>query len=198
MRKGLTLIELVLSMLIIAIVFSVVPKIIFASNKSMASSMKEDALFNAYTLLGTIYTLTWDENVSGEDNILGTDELGKCNKSKDGRFTGSRECKDSDENASNIGHDNTNNDDWNDIDDYNSYEENITVVGKNKYKIYVDVNYVDSNYENHSKTDTKELKEINVTIEAHSDNKKMTNFKSSFFYYSANLGLIPIKKRQWK
>lgn len=198
MRKGLTLIELVLSMLIVAIVFSVVPKIIFASNKSMATSMKEDALFNAYTLLGTIYTLTWDENVSGEDNILGTDELGKCNKSKDGRFTGSRECKDSDENASNIGHDNASNDDWNDIDDYDGYEENITVVGNNKYKISVDVNYVDSNYKNHSKTDTKELKEINVTIEAHSDNKKMTNFKSSFFYYSANLGLIPIKKRQWK
>jgi len=195
MRKGLTLIELILSMLIISIVFSVVPKIIFASNKSMASSMKEDALFNAYTLLGTIYRLTWDENTLKDGDILDTNESSACNNLRVGGFSGSRNCEDSDDSATEINREDSN---YNDIDDYYDYNETITVAGNNKYQLSVDIYYVDENYTNHSKTDSKELKEINITVAAHSDNKQMKSFKSSFFYHSPNLGLIPIKKMQWK
>jgi len=73
-RRGITLIELIFSIVILSIVFSIVPKIIFASNKSMQTSMKEDALFNAYTLLGSIIKLPWDENTYETGNILSVDE----------------------------------------------------------------------------------------------------------------------------
>ncbi len=199
MRNGLTLIELILSMVIIAIVFSVVPKIIFTSNKSMATSMKEDALFNAYTLLGTIYRLAWDENTLKEGKILDTDK-NECDEYRVGGFIGSRNCEDSDDAATNIGRENQY---YNDIDDYDDYDKSDTdrdvrVVGNSKYNLSLDINYVDENYTNQSKTDTDEFKEIIVTVSAHNDNKQMAGFESSFFYYSTNLGLIPIKKMQWK
>jgi prepilin-type N-terminal cleavage/methylation domain-containing protein len=198
MRKALTLIELIFSMVIIGVVFTVVPKIIFVSNKSMELSIKEDALFNAYSLMGSILKLTWDENTLDEGKILNTDstEYSECNPSdgnRTGGFAGSRNCVDETDSASTIGLEGS---DYNDIDDYDGYDENISVGGKNRYRIYVDVNYVDSNYANSS--DTQEYKELNVTIEAHSDNKKIKDFKSSFFYYSTNLGHIQIKKEQWK
>ena len=198
-KNALTLIELILSMLIIGIVFTIVPKIIFASNKSMQLSMKEDALFNAYSLMGSVLKLTWDENTLSEGKILHTDanrnNEKKCDDNRTGRFAGSRNCIDSDDNATKINREDS---DYNDIDDYDDYDEDISVGGKNRYKIIVDVNYVDVNYSNPSKTDTTEYKEINVTIENHSDNKKIGNFKSSFFYYSTNLGHIQIKKEPWK
>jgi len=202
MRSGLTLIELIFSMLIIAIVFSVIPKIIFASNKSMASSMKEDSLFYAYTQLGSIYKLAWDENTLKKGKILDTNQ-NTCDDYRIGGFIGSRNCKDSDDNATNIGRDANDGSDYDDIDDYDDYNEtdtdrNVTVVENNKYVLYIDVNYVDANYTNDSKSDTNEFKEINVSIKASSDNKKMKGFKSSFFFYSTNLGLIPIKKMSWK
>lgn len=198
MRKGLTLIELIFSMVIIAIVFSVVPKIIFASNKSLQLSMKEDALFNAYSLMGSIIRLSWDENTLVAGKILDTD-VNSCDNNRTGGFIGSRNCIGSNLLASNIV---SNSGSSNDIDDYNgrTIDVNTTINGVNKniYDINVTVNYVDNNYTNHSKTSTKELKEIKTIIYSGADNKKMDGFQASFFYYSANLGHIQIKKRQWE
>ncbi len=191
MRKGLTLIELILSMMIISVVFSVIPKIMFASNKSLELSMKEDALFNAYALMGSITKLDWDENTTTDGKILDTG-ANSCNDYRVGGFTGSRNCIDSDLIASTIGLEGS---DYNDIDDYNDYDENITVGSKNRYTISVSVEYVDSNYA--SVGGSEELKEIISTVASHSDNKKIGNFQSSFFYHSANLGHTQIKKEQW-
>ena len=188
MRKGMTLVELIFSMVIISIVFSIVPKIIFASNKSMETSMKEDALFNAYTLLGSITKLAWDEETYTHGEILNTD-TNTCNDKRVGGFFGSRNCKEtSNESASAIGQENGS-DDYNDIDDYSVYDEDI-----GKYKLNVDVSYVDNSY--NSTAGTSELKEIKVTVESNS--AKTTGFKSSFFYHSANLGHIQIKKEIWQ
>jgi len=198
MRKGMTLIELIFSMVIISIVFSIVPKIIFASNKSMELSMKEDALFNAYTLMGSITKLAWDENTLTDGKILATAELAgtssdcASNDRKVGNLYGSRNCVDSTDSASSIG---LETDDYNDIDDYDGYDENVSVNGKNRYSLSVAVNYVDDDYDNASTTDTKELKEIEVLVK--SINNKTKGFESSFFYYSANLGHIQIKKELW-
>ena len=202
MRKGMTLIELIFAMVIISIVFSVVPKIIYVSNKSMALSMKEDALFNAYTLMGSISKLSWDENTLDAGKILGTTETGICDNNRTGGFSGSRNCIGSDLNATtSIGIEDTNedgntNDEFNDIDDYSTYNEDVNVSGKNRYKISVDVNYVKDDYTNPT-AGTTELKEIKVIVASHDDNKKMKSFQSSFFYYSANLGHIQIKKELW-
>ena len=46
MRKSLTLIELIFTVVIISVVFTVIPKIIYVSNKSLEFSKKEDAIFN--------------------------------------------------------------------------------------------------------------------------------------------------------
>ncbi len=187
-------------MVIIAIVFSIVPKIIFASNKSMELSMKEDALFNAYSLMGSILKLTWDENTIPNGKILDTTDT-TCDDYKIGGFVGSRNCIDDDNTSSPVGQENGS-DDYNDIDDYDgeTIDVNKTVDGasKNIYDINVTVNYVDSNYTNQSKNTTRDLKEINTTIFSGEDNKKMKGFKASFFYHSANLGHIQIKKEQWK
>ena len=190
MRKGMTLVELIFSMVIISIVFSIVPKIIFASNKSMETSMKEDALFNAYTLLGSITKLAWDEETYTHGEILNTD-TNTCNDKRVGGFFGSRNCKEtSNESASAIGQENGS-DDYNDIDDYNGY----TDTSLSKYKLGVAVDYVDNTYVTTGGS-TSELKEIKVTVESNS--AKTTGFKSSFFYHSANLGHIQIKKEIWQ
>jgi len=200
MRNAMTLIELIFAMVIISAVFSVIPKIIFVSNKSMELSMKEDALFNAYTLMGSINKLSWDEKTLNAGKILDTSETGSCSDMRVGGFYGSRNCIDSSDSASAIGEDGS---DYNDIDDYhydgtNGYKEDVSVSGKNRYELFVQVNYVDSNYTHKSLTDTKELKEIIVTVASHDDNKKIKNFQSSFFYHSANLGHIQIKKELWR
>ena len=46
MRKALTLIEMILTMVIVGLVFTVVPKIIFVTNRSFETVVKEDALYN--------------------------------------------------------------------------------------------------------------------------------------------------------
>ena len=196
MRKGMTLIELILSMVIISIVCSIVPKIIFASNKSMELSMKEDALFNAYSLMGSILKLNWDENTSKNSNILDTN-VNTCNDYRVGGFKGSRNCIDDDNTSSTIGQD-TGSDDYNDIDDYDQNTTEVNNWKGNLYDINISVNYVDNSYMDHNKTKSQELKEINVTVFPGTDNKKMKGFKASFFYHSANLGHIQIKKEQWK
>ncbi|MEA1955114.1 MAG: type II secretion system protein [Campylobacterota bacterium] len=196
MRKGLTLIELIFSMVIIGIVFSVVPKMIFASNKSLELSIKEDALYNAYSLMGSIVRLSWDENTLVAGKILDTGEH-TCDNNRTGGFYGSRNCIDSDDTASSLVREDGN---YNDIDDYNGetieVDKSIAGVDKNIYDINVTVKYVDDSY-NQSSTST-ELKEITTTVFAGADNTKMNGFKSSFFYHSANLGHIQIKKRVWE
>ncbi len=196
MRKGVTLIELIFSMVIIAIVFTVVPKIIFASNKSIQLSVKEDALFNAYSLMGSILRLDWDENTTKEGKILDTD-ANDCNETtgyRVGGFVGSRNCKDTTDIASSFGQDGSESDDdeSDDVDDYYDYDKNVTVNGKPRYNLTVKFRYTDENY-NTSTTD--ELKEINVTVK--SVNAKSQGFKSQFFYYSTNLGHIQIKSEPW-
>ena len=192
----MTLIELILSMVIIAIVFSIVPKIIFASNKSMELSVKEDALYNAYSLMGSVIKLNWDENTSKNGNIVDT-SVNTCNDRRIGGFVGSRNCIDDDNTSSKIGQDDINKSDYDDIDDYDGNTTEVNNWKGNIYDINITVNYVDENYTKHSKTTSQELKEINTTVFPGSDNKKMKGFKASFFYHSANLGHIQIKHREW-
>ncbi len=181
MRRALTLIEMIVTILIIAVVFTVVPKIIFASNKAMALSMKEDGLFHAYVLIGSISRLAWDENTLVAGKILNTTSH-TCNDYRVGGFLGSRNCIGSALTASSIGSDGG---DADDIDDYDGYLE---AIGSNRYNLSSNITY----------TSTQELKKISVIVTSHPDNKRMPNFQSSFFYDSANLGHVQIKKEQWQ
>ncbi|MBN2781835.1 MAG: hypothetical protein JXQ66_01180 [Campylobacterales bacterium] len=187
MRNALTLIELIFSMVIIAVVFSVIPKIIFASNKSLQLSVKEDGVYNAISLMGSIVKLPWDENtIQSRGEILHTSQ-NDCNSStgyRVGGFIGSRNCKDSDLNTSLVmGQEGSY---LNDIDDYNGYSDfNETSASGKDYNLSVAVG-VDASDPN--------IKEINVSVEG---GAKTGDFKSTFFYESANLGHIMINKRAW-
>ncbi len=183
-RRALTLIEMIVTILIIAVVFTVVPKIIFASNKAITLSMKEDALFHAYVLIGSISKLAWDENTLTAGKILSTTDH-TCSDYRIGGFLGSRNCIDSALFASALGSEGG---DADDIDDYNNYLEPISVGTQNRYNLSAAVTY----------TATQELKRITVTVASHAQNSKIKQFQSSFFYDSANLGQIQIKKEPWQ
>jgi len=143
----MTLIELILSMVIIALVFTVVPKMIAVTAKSSEQGKKEDAIFNAVSTIAEISYLAWDENLtSGNQSIMRVDESIDFNCTKvekdDGNFTyragafftdssdNGRRCEDN--NTYTIlgldsGDDSTNLDD---IDDFNnSADGNLTAIG---------------------------------------------------------------------
>ncbi len=195
MRHGLTLIELIFSMVIIAIVFTVVPKIIFASNKSLQLSVKEDALFNAVTLMGMITKLPWDENTRLTDGgILNAGSLTCKGTSSGGSgyriggFIGSRNCLNDDGSAlwqnSPLGMEDVF---YNDVDDYHGYGED-TSGGRITYHLTAEVNQ------------SGDIKGITVRVSAQDATaiaKSGGTFASSFFYESANLGHVQINSRTW-
>jgi len=186
MRPAFTLMELIFSMVIVAIVFTVVPKLMFATTKTMEVAIKEDGLFVALALMGDIVRLPWDQNtIDSGGKILDTDAVA-CTDADPyfgyrlGGFKGSRNC-----------HDTTlrptpkasfsDGVTYNDIDDFDGYESDLS--GRRvDYKLSVAVNYVDDN-----------LKEVNVSV----NSSGKTKLCASFFYYSANLGHVQINKRAW-
>ena len=187
MRNALTLIELIFSMVIIAIVFSIIPKMIFASNKTLALSVKEDGMYEAISLIGSISRLPWDENTTQSGGKILHTDTDDCNSStgyRIGGFIGSRNCIDSDYNSSDILGQENGSDDYNDIDDYNdegNYSETSS-SGKD-YNLTTVVSYVDDN-----------VKRVVVTVKG---GAKTGHFKTTVFYESANLGYIKINKRTW-
>ena len=184
MRKGLTLIELIFSMVIIGIVFTVVPKMIFASNKALQLSIKEDGMYNAISLLGSISKLPWDQSTidtRGEIVNASGGILCQTNGYRVGGFIGSRNCLNN-KTINGMVVDNNKND-FDDIDDYDGetdFEESSS-SGKD-YDLSVEVSR------------TNDIKEIKVTING---GARTGNFQTSFFYQSANLGYIQINKRAW-
>jgi hypothetical protein len=175
-------------MVIIAIVFTVVPKIIFVSNKTLELTVKEDGMYEAISLLGSISRLPWDENtVLSNGKILHTDD-NDCNDDSGyrvGGFIGSRNCIDSEYNASSLPLGLEGNY-YNDIDDYNGKDDyNESSSSGKDYNLSTTVTY-DANNDN--------IKKVVVTVKG---GAKTGNFQTSVFYESANLGYIQINKRAW-
>lgn len=182
MRRGVTLIELIVSMVIIAVVFTVVPKIIFASNKSMQLGMKEDALFNALSLIYEIAALPWDEATrTSSGKIVNAGGL-TCNDAtgyRAGGFVGSRHCLGGAPIAS-FGLEDA---DYNDVDDFDGYA--IATEGSRVlYTLSTEV------------AAAGDLKTITVRVDT-TDKRTGGTFAASFLYPSANIGEIDIKRRYW-
>ena len=204
MKKALTLIELIFTMVIIAFTFTVIPKLFQISNNSISFSSKEDALFNMYSQIMDIVTKEYDEKNTIYDDILltGQNQL-ECNTStgyRIGGFIGGRNCFDkvyeslipsSPKRP------------FNAIEDYNGLEY-IIYSGNKQYTLKVKVGYTD-NWGNDSYSD----KSLNFTFTNRSDNNKsqikrvyveiLDNNKtiSSIYYYSANIGHATIKSIKW-
>lgn len=124
MRRALTLIELILATVIIGIVFTVIPRLIHAINQTSQTAVKEEAMYNAMTLMGAIINLPWDENNTVHGQILQVthgNAAYECNTTggyRIGGFIGGRNCIEpfgTDYNATALGAEGN---DMNDIDDY--------------------------------------------------------------------------------
>lgn len=221
MRKGLTLIELILSMVIIGIVFTVIPRLIMSMNQGAQVTIKEEAMFNAIAMIGAIINLPWDQNNTEHDQILDTGNTDyDCNASNPepfyriGGFVGSRNCREENGiimHASLLGHDLASNDDYNDIDDYtteiNASNDCAKAQGKSLYSIKPIVIYsndptpsssiqLPGDDDNASAGSITNTKRIIVKVGYHSDNKH-TGCITALEYHSFNLGNIQINSREW-
>ncbi|GAX87073.1 conserved hypothetical protein [Lebetimonas natsushimae] len=191
-------------MVIIAFTFSVIPKIIEVSNKSLEFSKKEDAIFNMMSKAMDISLKEYDEENTKYDDILltGNSNVLECNIStnyRTGGFKGGRNCINHIM-ESDIGSD-SNEPPFDDVDDYNGYNEKVK-NGHTTYDIHVTAGYTDewnsynndnlnfifTNRSNNTKTNIKRI-EIKVSQKNH--------IISSVKYYSANIGHIKIGSVLW-
>jgi len=205
MRKAFTLIELIFSMVIIAIAFSVLPKILQLAVKSSTTSLKEEAMYNAVAYVGLIKSTAWDESNTEVDDILlvkSGDGAYDCNTTtgyRAGGMKGSRNCF-HDKNASTIG---SNGNDRDDMDDF------ITLTAKNynssrEYYLSVDVVYVDDialdeeKYSDNNVSHTTNTKRITVTVKPNKKSNVLGNTFVKVSFIAQNIGQIRVKRRVWQ
>ena len=215
-RSAFSIIELIFTIVIIAIVFTVIPKIVFSLSKSDSFAIKQDALFNGVSLMSHISKLPWDNNNTTNDKILRT-QSGKfdCNQSNNfyriGGFVGSRNCLGNDDyNASAIAKED---DFYNDIDDFNGYETNTSYDEGELYGLHTRVSYIDDkniiryDYGNQSATVSLDANisttstnikaiDINITYQGKKVTKRGKSI-SQFKYHATNIGQTYVRKRMW-
>ena len=215
MRKALSLIELIFTIVIIAVVFTVIPKIVLSLNKADSFTIRQDAMFNGISMMKMISRMPWDEkNIASREILHTIDANAKfdCDKNSTkrvGSFIGSRTCKE-DLTASSI----SKNSEQNDIDDFHqTLIEANTTTGK-LYDLNISVNYtVDSSIVfdysspnrvvidlSKSNTETNTTKRTNlkkVGIVVYYAVKKARKRLTQFNYISSNIGQMIINKRSW-
>jgi len=219
MKKGVTLVELIFTVVIIAMVFTVIPKIIFALNKSDSFAIRQDALLNGVSMFHMISNMPWDENNTNHKDILHTDSGNfDCNKTTNyriGGFVGSRKCEDNLSATAINQNENNGSAIWslNDIGDFNNTLVDVNASGKLLYELNISVCYVDDNNSvldyNYSKgsvyidlnktaseANSTNLKKIDMIV-SYSGERGKKRVLARFNYISANLGLIEINKREW-
>ena len=221
MKKGFSLIEMIISLVVISIVFMVIPKIIFTLNKAENFAIKEDAMFNGISLMSIISKLPWDENNTENMDILQVNSgINECNSSNPlpfhrvGGFIGSRECNNSGflSSSSVIGMDLDSF--YNDIDDYDNFNQ-VTlnqITGNSQYGFDVNVTYLMDNIMVYDYTNQSAILELNATTSPNSTNIKRVKMSvtyqgardsernssiASFNYYSPNIGQVYLHKGAW-
>ena len=205
MKKAFTLIELIFSMVIIAIAFSVLPKILELSMKSATTSLKEEAMYNAVAYVGLIKSTAWDENNTKVDDILLVSDGNSaydCNTTtgyRIGGMKGSRNCFNK-QSASAIGSDGNDLDDMDDFTTLNASNKN----NSRDYNLSVSVDYIDditpnaTQYTITSNAESTNTKYITVTVQA---NRKAAVLGDSFAkipFIAQNIGQIKINRRVWQ
>lgn len=68
MRKAFTLIELVISIVIIGIASATIPMMMSSANKLQAQTINQDIFFKSTTVMNDILSKYWDTNVGVQDN----------------------------------------------------------------------------------------------------------------------------------
>ncbi len=207
------MVELIFTMVIIGLVFMVVPKIVFVTNKSFETTVKEEALYNAMALMGIIVHLPWDEENTKYDQILSVSAGNAAYRCDDttgfyrvGGFVGSRNCIDNSATpmnaSSTLGREDAY---FNDIDDYDGFQVDTTTPYGAKYRLQVSVSYLQDPSPGSAvdlsalspASGSTDIKEIRVTV-SNAPGRKKAPFTSSLYYHSVNLGQIYINKRAWR
>lgn len=217
-HKGFTLIEIIFTIVIMAGIFMVIPKILMISSKNESFAMRQDAYLNAISLSKIASSLAWDENnVDDLSELVTTNDNIPCDSTKHirvGSFLSEngRICHDS-LTASIVGSEEGSDDYllYDDIDDFNGTEIYVTQNGINRYKINTDVSYlknisytvntntmtIDLNTSSPTST-TGNIKKLTTTIKDHGK-KALYHDRviATFSYYSANIGQFSLSKREW-
>lgn len=190
MKKGLTLIELILSMVIIAITFSVVPKLIFTMKKTNSLAIQADGITNALTLMSIINNKAWAKENVNSDAILQAGSSNLCDPStgyRIGGFVGGRSCLDGNFSAS------FDKDGFDDIDDFDGDKRVSTQICNSAFDVYEF---------NTKVARTTNQDEQNITIKATypaTYKKEPLRGKciTELNYIAYNIGKIEIKRRIW-
>lgn len=204
MRKAISIIELVFTIVIIALVFTVIPKVIFALKKSDTLAIRQDAILNTISLMHMISKLPWDEENSFASDILHVNlpnnfPCDPVSHYRVGGFVGSRNCEQN-LNASlvfaDIGEVYST---FDDVDDFNLRDLNTTL-----YDINTTVRYCQDFAAGSTTIDlsncgapvgSTNLKRVHVRTgyKGAKGAKELMNFS----YTSANIGQFFIHKRVW-
>ncbi|MDD4854647.1 MAG: type II secretion system protein [Sulfuricurvum sp.] len=213
MRKALTLIELILSMMIIGIVFTVIPRLVQSMNQSAQVTVKEEAMYNAMTQMGQIINLPWDNGNTQNPQILSVTNgvtAYDCNTTSGyriGGFIGGRNCIGAPLSASAvIGREDA---EYNDVDDFHdaniSADKNCSGVVKGIYQIGTTITYVDDpasvgnatlNTAPKAANQSSNTKRVLVRV-GYGPDSKLSGCITSLEYHSFNIGHIQINSRPW-
>ena len=223
MKKSFSLIELIFTIVIIALIFTTIPRIVYTTNQSFRLTLKEDGIFNMVSKMMDISFREWDENDTDSYDILitGNKNVLECNSSAEpalrigGFYSGdsySRMCQ-HDYKVSHIGPDagETSEEDYDDVDDYNGTEINATLGcnDKTRYELNIEDGYSnewnknDYNYTTQTLTfkftNKDDLKSSNIKFTKITlYDRKYDKNVSCVGYWSANIGEVPyIESEQW-
>jgi type II secretory pathway pseudopilin PulG len=150
-KSSFTLIELVISMVIVGITIVSIPMMLATVSQSVDTSMKSNSFFSAYSTLSLIESMEWDENNTKDDNYYkvltadnGDSEL-NCTRNGTKQLDNESGADCDDNKTSTIGIDDGEDADdsstFDDVDDFNGYENDDLA----SYNFKVGVKYVQDN-----------------------------------------------------
>lgn len=224
MKKGFTLIELIITIVIMAGIFAVIPKIVFATGKSDAFAVRQDGLMQALSLTHIASRLAWDEQNTDHLDILQTpDGHPDCNVrpgswlSANGRMCTQNFAATA---PAALGPESGEEDyrSYDDIDDFNAAEINATHKVKQngiykterKYRLINSVTYltdtimqengttltIDLSQSAPDETNATNIKRFKTKVRYSGTRGREYNI-SGFSYYSTNIGQISLAYRNW-
>jgi len=223
MRRGFTLIELIITIVIMAGIFAVIPRIVFATAKSDRFAMQQDALMQALSMTTIASRLAWDENNTDHLDILQTDSAAyACDpvlRFRPGSYIGAngRMCEQSLTATAAPGAESGESDYrlYDDIDDFDGTDVNASVPDRNsiqrksRYQLQNSVTYLSDNVAQESGSAltidlsqsaataaTTAIKRFKSKVRYIGKRGKARNI-GAFVYYSTNIGQISLAYRNW-
>jgi len=198
-RRGLTLIELIFTMVIVAVVFTVIPKLIQSFAQTGEVAIKEDALFNAISQMALITAYPWDGGDEANASYIRTTANGhpdfNCTTTgyRQGGFVGGRRCGPNPPSAKLIAD--------SEPPSIGDFDGNVTETFENcaddLYEMITTVVYVEDDDLDTNATQTTNSKHIKVRVDYHDNFTRGSGCITQLETYSYNIGLATINSRAW-